>query len=91
MLGAAGTMDNYPPRGYVLVAARAEEQSSAASFVGVWSIYDNGDVAPRWTVGGPNGVLRRPRGVALDPESRTVIVGDKFLNSVLTFHFPEIY
>jgi len=91
MLRSSGTMDNYPPRGYVVVAARGNEQASPDSFVGVWSIYDNGDVAPRWTIGGPNGLLRRPRGVTLDPESKNVIVGDKYLNSVLTWHVPEIF
>ena len=35
--------------------------------------------------------LRMPRGVALDPKNKSLIVTDKRLNAVLTFHFPEIF
>ena len=51
--------------------------SSANALVGVWSIHDNGNVAPRWTIGGPNGILRQARGVAIDPEHKTVFVSDR--------------
>jgi len=61
------------------------------TYVGVWSIDDDGEVAPRFTIGGPNGVLQDPRGVSLDPKNQAVIVSDKQLNAVLTFHVPEIY
>ena len=55
------------------------------------SIEDNGDVPPRWRVGGPKGVLLMPRGVALDPKHKELIVSDKRLNAVLTFSFPEMF
>ena len=61
------------------------------SFVGVWSIYDEGDVAPRWTIGGPNRMLIKPRGVEVDAKNQTVIVSDKTLNAVLTYHVPELF
>ena len=32
-----------------------------------------------------------PRGLTLDPKKKTVIVGDKYLNAVLTFSLPELY
>jgi hypothetical protein len=32
-----------------------------------------------------------PRGLTLDPERKTVIVSDKFKNSVMTFSLPEMY
>ncbi len=58
-------------------------------FVGVWSIYDDGEVAPRWTIG--LGILKDIRGVAIDTKSQSVFVTDKTLNSILTFHVPEAF
>ena len=83
----------YPPRGEILAVNRGPygEQASEGVFVGVWSIEDDGDVPPRWTIGGPNGMLRQPRGLALDPKNKSVIVSDKYLNAILTYHFPEIF
>jgi hypothetical protein len=60
-------------------------------YVGVWHIDDNGRVPPRFTIGGPDGVLRQGRGLALDPKNHTVIASDKELNAVLTFQVPEIF
>jgi len=73
----------YPPRGMILVVG--------SGFVGVWSIHDRGDVPPRWTIGGPNGILEAVRGVALDPKHKSVIISDKRLNALLTYSFPEIF
>ncbi len=85
----------YPAKGELMVSVRGpgpyEELSSDESFVGVWSINDNGDVPPRWTIGGPHGVLKMPRGIALDVRNKNMLVSDKRLNAVLTFHFPEIF
>ena len=85
----------YPPKGEIMVSVRGPgpyaELSSDESFVSVWSINDNGDVPPRWTIGGPKGVLRMPRGIALDVKNRNMLVSDKRLNAVLTFHFPELF
>jgi len=87
----------YPPKGFLLVAipgsgtGPGEAVGSEEASVGIWSIEDKGDVPPRWTIGGPKGMLRQPRGVALDPKNKTVIISDKFLNAVLTYSFPEIF
>jgi hypothetical protein len=86
----------YPPKGEILVSIRgggddSGQLASVQSFVGVWSIFDNGDVPPKWTIGGPNGILAMPRGVAIDPKHKTLMVSDKRLNAVLTFYFPEIF
>ena len=80
----------YSPGGWILVAEDGEEEPDV-SFVGVWSIQDEGDVPPRWTIGGPHGTLVKPRGVALDPRNQAVIVSDKGLNAVLTYHVPELF
>jgi hypothetical protein len=89
-------MTTYPPRGWIVAGVWGSEYGEVAnfsphSFVGVWSIFDQGDVPPRWTIGGPNGILRQVRGVTLDPKHKTVIVSDRYLNGVLSFEFPEIF
>ena len=90
-------MTTYPPRGWILGAVWGSDYGetgapfSERAMVGVWSIYDNGDVPPRWTIGGPNGILRQARGVAVDPKHKTVLVSDKYINGVLSFEFPELF
>jgi hypothetical protein len=59
--------------------------------VGVWSVFDNGDIPARWTIGGPNLVLKNARGIALDAKNKDVIVSDKTLNAILRFHVPEVF
>lgn len=82
----------HPPGGWIVVGdSGGEEPVSNRAYLGVWSIDDNGDVPPRWRIGGPNGMLKQPRGVVLDPESKTVIVSDKWVNAVLTYSLPEMY
>jgi hypothetical protein len=88
----------YPEKGWILAVhdgiqplEGAREALSGLSFVGVWSIHDTGDVAPRLTIGGPKGTLVKPRGLALDPKNRSVIVSDKDLNAVLTYHVPDVF
>ncbi|MDA2935281.1 hypothetical protein MYX82_13210, partial [Acidobacteria bacterium AH-259-D05] len=81
----------YPPRGWIVATQPGpdDELLPEAVFVGIWSINDNGDVPPRWKIGGPNSTLKKPRGVALDPENKEIIVADMRLNAVLTYYFPE--
>jgi hypothetical protein len=84
------------PAGWIVLANQGENSHppidhSEVSFVGVWSVQDSGDVLPRWRIGGPHGVLKQARGVALDPKNKSVVVSDKFLNAALTFYFPEIF
>jgi len=40
---------------------------------------------------GPNSLLKKPRGVALNPKNKELIIADMRLNSVLTYYFPEIF
>ena len=92
----------YPPRGWIVVSQGLEpptlkkrgikgEVAREHAFVGVWSIQDNGDVPPRWRIGGPGGILQKLMGVTLDPRNKTVIVSDKYLNALLTYYAPEIF
>ena len=83
----------YPPKGWIIATQPGprDDQEPEGTFVGVWSINDNGDVPPRWKIGGPKSTLKKPRGVALDPKHKELIVADMRLNSVLIYYFPEIF
>jgi hypothetical protein len=82
-----------PDRGLAFGTIRDRDLvSSDRSFVGVWNyVEDKGDAPPRWTIGGPGGMLRQPRGVTLDPRNKTLIVSDKYLNAVISYYFPEVF
>jgi hypothetical protein len=88
-----GLIINHPPREEIIVGVSSNYigRQSADSFVGVWSEHDNGDVAPRWRIGGPNGTLRQTRGIAIDPKHKLIMISDKFENAVFSFYFPEIF
>lgn len=82
----------YSPKGWIIASDRGDgELVSDIAYVGIWSVQDNGDVPPRWRIGGPNGVLKMPRGIALDPKNKNVLISDKRLNAVMTFYFPEFF
>ncbi len=83
----------YSPKGWIVAAQQGgtQEVEPEGVFVGVWSIHDNGDVAPRWKLAGPKSTMKRPRGVALNPAAKELIVADMRLNAVLTYYFPEIF
>jgi len=57
--------------------------------IGVWSVNDNGPAPARFKIG--QGVLLEMRGLAVDAKNRSVIVTDKQLNAVLTWHVPEVF
>ena len=87
-------MQVWPKGGWVIVAQITDGGIAIpdGTFVGVWSIYDNGNVPPRWRIDGkPSNILAKPRGVALNPKHKELLVSDMRLNAVLTFAFPEIF
>jgi hypothetical protein len=93
ILGASSEqLQIYPSRGWIVATinngGRAGGQLPSIS---IWSIHDNGKIPPRWQIGGPKSQLVRPRGVALNPANKEIIVADMSLNSVLTFYFPEMF
>ena len=89
----------YAPTGRILVTIRSQGSSGGLGeamatddgFVGVWSVNDNGNVPPRWTIGGPGGALQMVRGVTVNPNHKELIVTDKRLNAILTYYFPELF
>jgi hypothetical protein len=92
-LHAVSQIQIYPARGWILVAEAGsyDVQEPEGAFVGIWSIKDQGNVPPRWKIGGPKSTLKRPRGVVLNPANKELIVADMRLNAVLTYYFPEIF
>ncbi|HEY3161973.1 MAG TPA: SMP-30/gluconolactonase/LRE family protein [Vicinamibacterales bacterium] len=92
-----GRLVVYPPTHSLVVTTSAGQGArdpvtkdlTPQAYVGVWNEDDSGDVAPRWTIA--KGYLYMPRGLTLDPKKKTVIVSDKYKNSVMTFSLPELY
>jgi len=82
------------PQGKLLVVAMPGVQGSVEPprvFVGMWSLDDDGDVAPKWTITGKQTGLKKPFAVALNPEHKEIYVTDMRLNGVMTFTVPEVF
>jgi hypothetical protein len=62
---------------------------SRGNSVGVWSVNDDGPARARWKIG--EGVLKEMRAIAIDPKNQSVIITDKELNAVMTWHVPEVF
>ena len=86
-----GLITVYPPTKTILVGLPSNEKASPNNFVGVWKETDDGDVPPRWMIGGPNQALLQVRGITVVPKEKEVVVSDKYVNAVLTYYFPEIF
>ena len=87
-------IDVFPEKGMIVVSqiTNASIAEPEHTFIGVWSINDNGDVPPRWKIDGEaRNVMKKPRGVVVNPKHREVIVADMRLNAVLTFSLPEMF
>jgi hypothetical protein len=61
----------------------------AQTFLGVWTIDDDGDVAPRYTTG--HNFFKELRNIAVDPKYKTVIAADKTGNNITTWDFHEAW
>jgi DNA-binding beta-propeller fold protein YncE len=87
-------IDVFPEKGLIIVSqitsgSIAEPENT---FIGAWSINDKGDVPPRWKIAGnAKNVMKKPRGVVVNPKHKEVIVSDMRLNAVLTYAVPEMF
>jgi hypothetical protein len=82
------------PQGKLLVVAMPGRQGDVEPprvFVGMWSLDDNGNVPPKWTINGDQSTLRKPFAVALNPDNKEIYVTDMRLNGVMTFSVPEVF
>ena len=59
-------------------------------FIGVWSVKDRGDVAPRGTIGGAFSQLAHPTGLALNPKDGEIYTTDSVRNGLFTFLVPDL-
>jgi hypothetical protein len=87
-------MQIQPKDGWIVLTqmTAGEIPEPEGTFVGVWSVNDNGDVPPRWKIEGkPSNGMKKPHGIALNFRNKEVVVADMRLNAVLTFYFPEIF
>ena len=83
----------YPAGKLVVVAMPGVqgEMEPPRVFVGMWSLDDNGDVPPKWTITGAQTTLKKPFAVALNPEHKEIYVTDMRLNGVMTCSVPEVF
>ncbi len=83
------------PRGGWIVISQMTDGSNPepqGTYIGVYSIYDNGNLPPRWKIDSmPSHLMKKPHGIALNARRKEVIVADMTMNSILTFYFPEIF
>jgi hypothetical protein len=92
LLGTQAPFALYPKRQFVVIGLYGPgELGTEDSYFAVYSLKNLGDSPPLWKFGGPHGIVRQPRGVALDPTHKDVIVTDKRVNAVLTWYLPEMF
>ena len=87
-------MEIQPKGGWIVISqmTAGEVPEPPGTFIGVYSINDSGDLPPRWKIeGSPAHIMKKPHGIALDPNHKEVVVADMRLNAILTFYFPEIF
>jgi hypothetical protein len=97
----AWLMTMYPEKGIIFAVVRPGNTGGLEGdisgryllddYVGVWSVFDDGDVPPHFTIGGPGQLLKDARGIAVDPKSKDVMVSDKTWNAIFRFHVPEAF
>ena len=92
--GPSGPPAYNPSTGMLVASSHVSGESGSQQLnnvgeVVVFHIDDTGDATPRWALG--RGFLKVPRGIALDPETKNIIVSDKIGNRLVTFNLPEVF
>jgi hypothetical protein len=83
-----------PKGGWIVISqmTAGELPEPPGTYIGVYSVNDSGNIPPRWKIDGkPAHIMKKPHGIALDPNHKEVIAADMRLNALLTFYFPEIF
>jgi DNA-binding beta-propeller fold protein YncE len=83
-----------PKGGWIVISqmTAGDIPEPEGTYIGVYSIFDSGNVPPRWKIDGkPSTGMKKPHGIALNPNHKEVVVADMRLNAILTFYFPEIF
>ncbi|PYS20597.1 MAG: hypothetical protein DMG11_29145 [Acidobacteria bacterium] len=80
-----GQIAVYPEKGWILTNSRDDWA--------VWSVMDDGDVAPRWKIPVKElvGGGRQNAGIAIIPKFKEIMIACSQMNKVVTFYFPELF
>ena len=92
------------PKGWILIpgggggeggggrgeGGEGQERGQPNRVIKIWSVYDNGDVPPRWILGGPKSKLAGGN-VALNPKAKEIIVHTGDENGMSGYYLPEIF
>ena len=82
------------PAGKLLVVAMPGIQSYMAPprfFVGMWSLDDDGDVAPKFAIAGDKTLMGKTFGVAVNPDQKEIHVSDMRRHGILAYSVPEAF
>lgn len=60
-------------------------------FVGMWSLDDDGDEAPKWAITGDKTTMGKTFGIALNPVNKEIYVSDMRRHGILTYSVPEAF
>ena len=80
------------PKGWIVAPLRAPRgKEGGLGTIPVWSVHDNGDIPPRWILGGPKSQIRRsgPIRMTLIPKNKEVLIGGG--GTIWAYSFPEIF
>lgn len=61
----------------------------AKSFIALWTIDDDGDAVPRYTIG--HDIFKELRNLAVNPNHKEIMAADKTANDVKTWEFQEAW
>ena len=61
----------------------------AQGFIAMWTLDDDGDVPPRYTIG--HDIFKELRNLAINPNHREMMAADKTEKDVKTWEFPEAW
>ena len=64
---------------------------STGNSIGVWSVFDDGDVPPRWKIPVWQMTGLNVNGIALNTKHRELMVPTGNGNTIMTFYFPEVF
>src|SRR5438093_662156 len=81
---AGGQQMAISPKGWIVGGARGNS-------IAVWSVFDDGDVPPRWRIPVKQISGLNVNGIALDPAHKELMVPTGNGNTIMTFYFPEIF
>ncbi len=100
-MGRINTFQVYAPKG-LIIAGGTDKPGGTTSFVGAWSINDNGDIPPRFKIPVQRLTGYGPNSIAIDPAHKEMIMVTaggsgrvrptrNIMNAIVTFSWPEVF